>query len=41
MRKSIFKKDKNYTFSDYFAFNYPADEIAKELGYTVLNTLLI
>jgi hypothetical protein len=35
MRKSIFKKDKNYTFSDYFAFNYPADEIAKELGYTV------
>ncbi len=35
MRKSIFKKDKNYTFSDYFAFNYPADEIAKELGYSV------
>ena len=35
MCKSIFKKYKNYTFSDYFAFNYPADEIAKELGYTV------
>lgn len=29
MRKPIFKKDKNYTFSDYFSFNYPADEIAK------------
>jgi hypothetical protein len=35
MRKLIFQKDKHYTFSDYFAFNYPPDEIAAELGYTV------
>jgi len=35
MRKLIFQKDRRYTFSDYFSLNYPADEIAAELGYTV------
>ncbi len=35
MRKPIFQKDKHYTFSDYFAFNHPAEEIVAELGYTL------
>lgn len=35
MRKPIFQKNKHYTFSDYFTFNYPAEEIVAELGYTL------
>ena len=31
MSKSIFKKDKRYSFSDYFC--NPSEEIIAELGY--------
>jgi len=34
MDKSIFKKGKKYTFSDYFNFNHPTEEILSELGYS-------
>ncbi|RKZ35641.1 MAG: hypothetical protein DRQ49_18355 [Gammaproteobacteria bacterium] len=30
---SILKKDKSYTFSDYFELSYPTEEIVAELGY--------
>ncbi len=30
---SILKKDRNYTFSDYFELNYPTEDIVAELGY--------
>jgi len=30
---SIFKKDKRYSFSDYFYMRHPAEEIITELGY--------
>lgn len=30
---SILKKEKSYTFSDYFDFNYPTEDIVAELGY--------
>ncbi len=33
MRKSILKKDKKYTFSDYFELNNPTKEILEEFGY--------
>ncbi|MCK5719621.1 MAG: hypothetical protein KAH84_06685 [Thiomargarita sp.] len=33
MNKLIFKAGKNYTFSDYFDFNNPTEEIANEFGY--------
>jgi len=33
MKKSIFKKDKKYTFSDYFELNNPTKEILEEFGY--------
>lgn len=33
MRKSILKKDKKYTFSDYFELNNPTKEIVEEFGY--------
>ena len=34
MDKSIFKKGKKYTFSDYFNLNNPTEEILAELGYS-------
>ena len=34
MRKTIFKKDKKYTFTDYFDMNNPTEEIATEFGYS-------
>ena len=34
MLKTIFKKDKKYTFSDYFDMNNPTEEIVNELGYS-------
>ncbi|MCP4108692.1 MAG: hypothetical protein GY749_24615 [Desulfobacteraceae bacterium] len=33
MKKSILKKDKKYTFSDYFELNYPTKELLEEFGY--------
>lgn len=30
---SIFKKEKRYSFSDYFYMGFPAEEIITELGY--------
>jgi len=30
---SILKKDKSYTFSDYFELSYPTEDIVAELGY--------
>ena len=34
MKKSIFKKDKKYTFRDYFYLPNPIEEITAALGYT-------
>jgi len=34
MKTSIFKKNKKYTFSDYFEMNHPTKEIAAEFGYS-------
>ena len=34
IKKSILKKDKKYTFSDYFELNNPTREILEEFGYT-------
>lgn len=34
MKGSIFREGKKYTFSDYFDFNYPTEEIVAELGYS-------
>lgn len=34
MKKSIFKEDKKYTFSDYFLMTNPTDEIVGEFGYS-------
>ena len=34
MKKSIFKENKKYTFSDYFEMNNPTDEIVGEFGYS-------
>jgi hypothetical protein len=34
MKKSIFKENQKYTFSDYFEMNYPTHEIAGEFGYS-------
>ena len=33
MKKSIFKEDRKYTFSDYFYLPNPIEEIVAELGY--------
>jgi hypothetical protein len=33
MKKSVLKKDKKYTFSDYFELNNPTKEILGEFGY--------
>ncbi len=33
-KKSIFKENKKYTFSDYFDMNNPTDEIVGEFGYS-------
>jgi hypothetical protein len=41
MRKSILKKDKRYTFADYFELNNPTDEIVQEFGYQYLFTELV
>ncbi|WP_069472095.1 hypothetical protein [Candidatus Marithrix sp. Canyon 246] len=35
MSKSIFKKDKRYSFSDYFYMSNPTEEILAELGYSL------
>ncbi|MFO1434369.1 MAG: hypothetical protein U1F76_30525 [Candidatus Competibacteraceae bacterium] len=35
MRRSIFKAGKKYTFSDYFEFGHPTEEIIGELGYSL------
>jgi hypothetical protein len=34
MKKSIFKENKKYTFSDYFEMNHPTKEIVAEFGYS-------
>jgi hypothetical protein len=34
MKKSIFKENKKYTFSDYFEMNYLTKEIVGEFGYS-------
>ncbi|WP_287602439.1 hypothetical protein [Thiothrix sp.] len=34
MKRSIFKENKRYTFSDYFDMTAPTDEIVAEFGYT-------
>ncbi len=34
MKKSIFKEDKKYTFSDYFNLQNSTDEIVAEFGYS-------
>ncbi|OLT59263.1 hypothetical protein [Moorena bouillonii] len=34
MKKSIFKENRKYTFSDYFAMTNPTEEIVGELGYS-------
>ena len=34
MKGSIFKAGRKYTFSDYFDFNYPTEEIVQEFGYS-------
>ncbi|MBF0101074.1 MAG: hypothetical protein HQK77_09225 [Desulfobacterales bacterium] len=36
MKKSVLKKDKKYTFSDYFELNNPTKEILEEFGYKYL-----
>ena len=36
MKATIFKKDKRYSFSDYFNMSQPAEEIMAELGYQLL-----
>ncbi len=33
MKKSVLKKDKKYTFSDYSELNHPTKEILEEFGY--------
>lgn len=33
MKTNILKKDRSYTFSDYFELNYPTEDIVAELGY--------
>jgi hypothetical protein len=33
MKNSILRKDKQYTFSDYFELNNPTKEILGEFGY--------
>jgi len=40
MIKSIFKKDKKYTFSDYFELNNPTEEIVAEFGYSLSTEIL-
>ncbi|MDM8564773.1 hypothetical protein QUF74_03890 [Candidatus Halobeggiatoa sp. HSG11] len=35
MNNSILKKDKRYSFSDYFYMNNPTEEIITELGYSL------
>lgn len=35
MHRSIFKAGKKYTFSDYFEFGHPTEEIIGELGYAL------
>ncbi len=34
MKKSIFKENRKYTFSDYFDMNDPTHEIVGEFGYS-------
>ncbi|AOY80237.1 hypothetical protein BJP36_10205 [Moorena producens JHB] len=34
MKKSIFKENRKYTFSDYFAMTNPTEEIVGEFGYS-------
>lgn len=34
MHKTILRKDRSYTFSDYFNLSYPTKEIVAEFGYT-------
>jgi len=34
MKKSIFRENKRYTFSDYFEMNYSPSDIVKEFGYS-------
>lgn len=40
MSKVIFKPDKKYTFSDYFDFTYPTEEIAAAFGYSFSTKVL-
>ena len=40
MKKSILSADKNYTFSDFFEFAYPVEDVVKEFGYDFSDELL-
>jgi len=40
MGKLIFKEEKKYSFSDYFAFSNPTEEIADEFGYSFKTKIL-
>jgi hypothetical protein len=40
MGKLIFKEEKKYTFSDYFDFSNPTEEIANEFGYSFKTKIL-
>lgn len=40
MGKVIFKEERKYTFSDYFYFTNPAEEIAEAFGYSFTTKIL-
>jgi hypothetical protein len=40
MKKSILSSDKHYTFSDFFDFSYPTEDIVKEFSYSFLDEML-
>ena len=40
MSKSIFKEDKKYTFSDYFYFTNPTEELANHFGYSLTTKII-
>ncbi len=40
MAKPILKKDRRYTFSDYFELNNPTEEIVADLGYSLKTEIL-
>lgn len=40
MSKPLFKEDRKYTFSDYFYFTNPTEEIAHYFGYSLTTKIL-